>query len=188
MPIRIVTTHLEFEGQLQEVRVLLEGEEPPVWGPEAELRVVGQGTPRVDARERVTGAAKYAFDIQLPGMLYAAALRSPHPHARVTRVDVSQAQGMPGVRAILTCENAGDYLDPNRKTPILDREVLYAGQMIALAVAETRAQATDALARIAVEYEPLPFVTEMGAALAEGAPMVSTTFETNSISEEWPNT
>ena len=55
---------------------------------------------RVDARERVTGAAKYAFDIQLPGMLYAAALRSPHPHARVTRVDVSQAQGMPGVRAI----------------------------------------------------------------------------------------
>jgi xanthine dehydrogenase YagR molybdenum-binding subunit len=188
MPIRIVTTHLEFEGQLQEVRVLLEGEEPPVWGPEAELRVVGKGTPRVDARERVTGAAKYSHDIQLPRMLYGVALRSPYPHARITRIDAGQALRLPGVRAILTSENAGEFLDPNRKTPLLARELLFAGQEVGLVVAETRAQAADALEQIAVEYEPLPFVTEMRVALAEGAPKVSTTFETNSISAEWPKT
>ncbi|MBF6589230.1 MAG: xanthine dehydrogenase family protein molybdopterin-binding subunit [Ktedonobacterales bacterium] len=188
MPIRIVTTHLEFEGAVEEKRVVLEGDEPPVWGPEAELKIVGQGTPRVDARERVTGAARYTYDIQLPGMLYAAALRSPHAHARVTRVDVSHAETMPGVRAIFTRENAGDYREPYRGTPIFAEELLFAGMEVALVVAETHAQAADAAARIAVEYEPLPFVAAPEAALAPDAPKVSTGFETNSISAEWPKT
>ena len=67
MPIRIVTTHLEFEGQVEEVRVVLEGEEPPVWGQDAQLQIVGKPTTRVDARERVTGAAVYSIDVQAPG-------------------------------------------------------------------------------------------------------------------------
>src|SRR5215831_7525899 len=83
MPVRIVTTHLEFEGQVYEQRVVLEGDEPPVWGPDAELSVVGTATPRVDGRERVSGAATYSHDVRLPGQLFAAGLRSPHAHARV---------------------------------------------------------------------------------------------------------
>jgi xanthine dehydrogenase YagR molybdenum-binding subunit len=188
MPIRIVTTHLEFEGQVEEKRVLLEGEEPPVWGPEAALSVVGQARPRVDARERVTGAAKYSSDIQLPGMLYAAALRSRHPHARVKRVDVAEAERMPGVRGIFTWQNAAEFKDPYRGMPILGEEVLFAGAEVAVAVAETRDQAADAIARITVEYEPLPFVADPEVALAPGAPKVSTTFETNSIPGDYPKT
>ena len=71
MPVRIVTTHLEFEGQVYEQRVVLEGDEPPVWGPDAELSVVGTATPRVDGRERVSGAATYSHDVRLPGQLFA---------------------------------------------------------------------------------------------------------------------
>ena len=67
MPVRIVTTHLEFEGQVYEQRVVLEGDEPPVWGPDAELSVVGTATPRVDGRERVSGAATYSHDVRCRG-------------------------------------------------------------------------------------------------------------------------
>src|SRR5207237_5289815 len=69
------------------------------------LKVVGRSTPRIDAPERVTGRAKYTSDIQLPGMLYAKVLRSPHPHARIKTIDVSKAKAIPGVKAILTHEN-----------------------------------------------------------------------------------
>ena len=97
MPIRIITTHLEFEGQVYEQRVVMEGEEPAVWGADAKLGVVGKPTARVDGRERVSGAAQYTYDVLLPGMLTAAGLRSPHPHARVTRVDSSRAEAASGV-------------------------------------------------------------------------------------------
>src|SRR5579871_1093017 len=68
------------------------------------LNVLGHPTPRIDAVERVTGTADYTGDIQLPGMLYARVLRSPHPHARITAIDVSKARALPGVKAILTHE------------------------------------------------------------------------------------
>src|SRR5262249_23288827 len=69
------------------------------------LKVVGHPTPRIDAEERVTGRAKYTNDVQLPGMLYAKVLRSPHPHANIQSIHVSKAKPMPGVKAILTHEN-----------------------------------------------------------------------------------
>src|SRR5512142_853145 len=106
MPIRIVTTRLEFEGQVSEQRVVLEGEEPPVWGVDADLKIVGKPTPRVDGRERVTGGAQYTYDVALPGMLIAVGLRSPHPHARVIAIDASAAERAPGVRAVFTRFNA----------------------------------------------------------------------------------
>ncbi|MFN7980552.1 MAG: hypothetical protein U0Q11_01725 [Vicinamibacterales bacterium] len=71
----------------------------------AALKTVGQPTPRIDAVERVTGRAKYTNDVQLPGMLYAKVLRSPHPHARIRSIDVSKAKALPGVKAVLTHEN-----------------------------------------------------------------------------------
>src|SRR5262252_5974074 len=145
MPVRIVTTHLEFEGQVYEQRVVLEGDEPPVWGPDAELSVVGAATPRVDGRERVSGAAVYSHDVRLPGQLFAVGLRSPHAHARVVSIDVSRAEAMPGVRAILTRFSDPDLIDPSRRRAILGEELLFHGIEVAIVVAETREQARDAL-------------------------------------------
>ncbi len=65
----------------------------------SELKSVGHATPRIDAVKRVTGTATYTGDIHLPGMLYARVLRSPHPHARIRRIDVSKALKFPGVKA-----------------------------------------------------------------------------------------
>src|SRR6478735_1597121 len=73
--------------------------------PMTSLTTVGRSTTRIDARERVTGRAKYTGDVQLPGMLYARVLRSPHPHARIRAIDVSKAKALPGVKAILTNDN-----------------------------------------------------------------------------------
>jgi len=67
---------------------------------------IGHVTPRVDAVERVTGQAKYTNDIKLPGMLYARVLRSPYPHARILRIDTSEASRLPGVQAVITHETA----------------------------------------------------------------------------------
>src|SRR5579864_7160575 len=108
MPIRIVTTRVEFEGVVYEQRVVMEGDEPEVWGADAELRVVGKPTPRVDGRERATGAAQYSYDMLLPGLLVTAGLRSPHPHARVVGIDTSRAEAAPGVRAVYTRFNTPD--------------------------------------------------------------------------------
>jgi xanthine dehydrogenase YagR molybdenum-binding subunit len=185
MPIRIVTTHLEFEGQVEEVRVVLEGEEPPVWGPEAQLQIVGKPTARVDARERVTGAAEYSYDVALPGMLTAAGLRSPHPHARITRLDTTRAEALPGVRAIYSRANAGDF-NSSSGLPIFGEELLYHGDLVALVVAETPEQAREATRAIDVTYEPLPFVANPEAALAPDAPRVTTTRPSNTISDEYP--
>ncbi len=187
MPIRIVTTHLEFEGQVEEKRVVLEGEEPPVWGPEAQLQVVGKPTPRVDARERVTGAAEYSIDVALPGLLTAAGLRSPHPHARITGLDTTRAERLPGVRAIFSHRNAGEFVNPSTKQPIFGTEMLYHGDLVALVVAETPEQAREAVRAIDVTYEPLPFVTHPEAALADDAPQVNTARPSNTISDEFPS-
>src|SRR4051794_30352527 len=73
--------------------------------PVTPLNTVGHPTPRIDALERVTGKAKYTLDVQLPGMLYARALRSPHAHARIRSIDVSKARDLAGVKAIVTHEN-----------------------------------------------------------------------------------
>jgi xanthine dehydrogenase YagR molybdenum-binding subunit len=188
MPIRIVTTHLEFEGQIEEKRVVLEGEEPPVWGKEAELRLVGKPTPRVDARERVNGTARYSYDMQLPGQLYGATLRSPHPHARVVGIDSARAEALDGVHAVFHRFNAGELIDPGRKRPIFAEELLYAGDLVVLVVAETNEIADDALRLIEVDYEPLPFVTNAEAAVATDAPRVNSENPSNLISDDYPST
>jgi xanthine dehydrogenase YagR molybdenum-binding subunit len=187
VPLRILTTHLEFEGQINEQRFVMDGEEPPAWGPEAELRVVGKPTPRVDGRERVSGAAKYTYDIQLPGMLYAAALRSPHPHARVLAVETSLAEALPGVRAVFTRFNAADLMDPNRGTPVLREELLFQGQEVAVVVAETYEAAEEAVALLEARYEPLPFVTDPEHAEQPGAPRVNGEAESNLL-DGYPKT
>src|SRR5216684_4230681 len=68
-------------------------------------KTVGHPTPRIDARERVTGTATYSGDVHLPGMLYARILRSPHAHANIKSIDASKALALPGVKLVLTHEN-----------------------------------------------------------------------------------
>lgn len=183
MPIRIITTHLEFEGQVSEQRVVMEGDEPPVWGPETELNVVGQPASRVDGRERVTGAAHYAYDVQLPGMLTARGLRSPYPHARVLSIEDDTARALPGVRTILHRFNTGDLIDPARNTPIFPEVVEFQGELVALVIAESREQAEDALHALLVKYEPLTFVVDPERALTEDAPLVNAERARNQVDE-----
>src|SRR5262249_36637782 len=165
-----------------------EGGEPPVWGPGAGLRVVGKPTDRVEARERATGVAEYAYDVRLPGMLTAAGLRSPHPHARVVRIDASRAEAAPGVRAVLHRFNVGDLSEPGRDRPIFAEELLHQGDLVALVIAERRDQAEAATRLVQVEYAPLPFVIDPEAALQPGAPHVRAEQERNTISDEYPVT
>ena len=101
MPIRIVTTHLEFEGEVSEQRVVMEGEEPPVWGAEAELQVVGKPIPRVDGRERVTGEAEYRLRCAAAGdaVCRRVALAVSACARRGDRC--RRAEALAGVRAVL---------------------------------------------------------------------------------------
>jgi CO/xanthine dehydrogenase Mo-binding subunit len=145
----------------------------PPWG---ETTVVGQPRPRVDAYERVSGTAVYPADITMPGMLYGAILRCPHPHAMVTAVDVTRAQVMPGVRAVLTAFTPPDrvtqpYADLIR-TQLFDPHCRFQGEAVAAVAAETPYQARDALQAIAVQYDVQPFVADERRALEPDAPKV----------------
>lgn len=153
------------------------------------LSTIGNDTARVDAVERVTGAAKYTRDMKMPGMLYARVLRSPHPHARIVSVDIEEASRLPGVRTIITHENAQvvwgagsvsggrQYNDPAKDATlhrryIFNNPVRFVGDSVAAVAAVDRHTAEEAIALIKVEYEELPFVLEPEAALEEGAPQV----------------
>ncbi len=164
----------------------LQGPRSPAVAP---LTTVGHATPRIDAIERVTGRAKYTNDVQLPGMLYARVLRSPHPHARIRSIDASKARALQGVKAIITRENcqvvwgaggiAGgqQYNDDVKKITTQRRyafnnPVRFVGDPVAAVAAESRHLAEQALTLIAVDYEVLPFVLDPEAALAPEAPKI----------------
>ena len=97
------------------------------------LNSVGHPTPRIDALKRVTGAATYTADIHIPGMLYARVLRSPHPHAHIRKIDVSKAQALAGVKAILThenCEIVWSSGDTRNKRYLFNNPVRFAGDAV----------------------------------------------------------
>lgn len=127
--------------------------------------VLGTAVQRLDAPEKVTGRAKYTFDIHRPGLLYGRIVRSPYPHARVVSVDVSAAQRAPGVKAVLV------HRDPaNPQTA----RVMFQGDEVAGVAADTEEHAIDAARLVKVEYEILPHVTVVERALAGTAPDVFT--------------
>ena len=153
------------------------------------MNTVGHDVPRIDAYERVTGRATYTRDMQLPGMLYARVLRSPHPHARIRSIDVSAAEAMPGVRAVITHETheliyssgsiAGgrQYSDAakditTRLRYMFDNPVRFVGQPVAAVAAVNRHVAEDALQLIEIDWEELPFVIDAEEALEPGAPRI----------------
>ncbi len=163
------------ESLRREVRDVPAGEPPP-WGTNAELSVVGKSTPRLDGTLKVTGAAKYTFDIQLPGMLYAKRISSPHAHAMVLSVDTSEAEKMPGVKAVHVVEKGiegAKLRDPSlEKSKSKYPRVRYVGQVVAAVAAETQAQAEDAAKKVKVDYEVLPASPTLEGARMKDAPLV----------------
>lgn len=138
-------------------------------------QVVGQPIPRVDNAGKVTGEALYTSDVLLPGTLWAKTLRSPYPHARIKRIDTARAVSAPGVRAVLTGNDARGILYGRRYRDIsvlAQDRVRFIGERVAAVAAETLEQAENALELIEVEYEELPAVFDPEAALQEGAPLV----------------
>ena len=143
---------------------------------------VGCNAPAPAAEAVLTGAAAYTFDVAVPGLLHMRLLRSPHPHARVRRIDAAAARAMPGVHAVLTHEDAPTALfstarhenprdDPD-DTRVLDPVLRFIGQRVAAVVADSEAVAEAACRLIAVEYELLPAVFDPAEAMAPGAPML----------------
>ncbi len=151
--------------------------------------VVGTSVPRVDGADKVTGRAQYTGDLTIPGVIEGKFLRSPYAHARITAIDTSEAEAMPGVVAMLTRADFTDispYIGRGSKKdhPIiaLDRAI-FAGQPVAALAAIDRATAAAAMDKIHVEYEALKPVIEVDEAMAPGAPLVHDFAQGNICSE-----
>jgi CO/xanthine dehydrogenase Mo-binding subunit len=141
------------------------------------LTVVGRSVPRLDARDKVTGAARYVSDLVLPGMAHAKLWRSPVAHARIIRVETERAAAVSGVLAVLTVADLPVkrlYYGPAyRDQPILAHEVIrYAGEPVVAVVADSEAHAEAALAHVDVRYDERPAATSAEEALAPGAPLI----------------
>lgn len=133
--------------------------------------VVGTSYPRRDLAEKLTGETKYTSDIKLPGLLHGRFLRSPHPHARIVKVDVSNALKLEGVHSILTPFDVPDgRIAPD--LPILDKFVRFVGDEVAAVAVDDEDIVHKALHLIDVEYEVLPFVINSEQALLPNAPHV----------------
>ncbi|MCS7225207.1 MAG: xanthine dehydrogenase family protein molybdopterin-binding subunit [Armatimonadetes bacterium] len=146
------------------------------------FKVLGSRVPRTDAYDKVTGRALYTADLVLPGMIYGAFVRSPYAHARIKKIDVSEAMKVPGVVTIITQENLSrDYAlvieeevhaAQQVRGLLAGEKVRYHGEKVALVGAETLEAAKEAAALVKVDYEPLPAVTDPREAVKEGAPLV----------------
>ena len=138
-----------------------------------QLKYVGHSVARVDGFDKVTGAAKFVGDITVPGMLYGKILRSTYPHARLRSIDTSQAEALAGVVAVLTAADLGDLnLIYNGRPVIATDKVRYVGEPVAAVAAVDLETAEEALGLIEVDYEELPAVTGIDAAIANDAPLV----------------
>ena len=156
------------------------------------FRVVGTRPIRHDGMDKVTGRASFGADFSLPGMLWGRVLRSPHAHARIVSIDVSEALALEGVKAVAT---AADLPEPepgdgptnfqHLSRNILAREkVLYHGHAVAAVAATSAALAEQALEKIRVAYEPLPVVLDVMEAMGDGAPILHEALRTRGVEED----
>lgn len=139
------------------------------------MEVLGKRVPRLDASDKVTGRTVFAADINLPGMLHCKFLLSPYAHARIKRIDVSRAEALPKVVAVVTAKDVPDtrYGEMIHDQQVFAREkVRYAGDVVAAVAAEDLETAERAVKLIDVEYEPLPPLLSSEEALREDAPLI----------------
>lgn len=135
---------------------------------------VGQPARRQDGFDKLTGRTRYAGDRSVAGLLHARLVLSPYAHARIVKIDTSAALEIPGVKHIYTSETLGivDYDIASRaKSPLAREEVLWSGQPVAIVLGESEAAAEDGAAAVDVEYEELPVVTDMLAAMEPASPL-----------------
>jgi carbon-monoxide dehydrogenase large subunit len=160
-------------------------------------RYIGQRITRNEDPRLLTGQALFVDDVEIPGMLHAAFVRSDYAHARILSIDVSAARERSGVVAVFTAEDMGEDWSPGpplvsppptvedvtfhsrRQAPLVKDVVRHAGETVAVVIAENRYIAEDAAEDILVEYEPLPVITDLEQALAPDSPRVHDDLESN---------
>ena len=142
------------------------------------FKVVGTRVNRPDGVDKVTGRARYGADTSAPGQLVGLILRSPHAHAKIKKIDTSAAEKLPGVKAVVTYADMPDLTNGNRgMLDILENcmargRALYDGHAVAAVAAIDAETAKQALKLIKVDYQVLPHVTDVDAAMKPGAPVV----------------
>jgi len=142
-----------------------------------EYSVIGKPIPRVDAVEKVTGAAKFAADFSFPGMLWCKILRSPYAHARILNIDTSRAERLPGVKAVCTGKNFNGWTwgfmpQTRDEPPLAVDKVRYMAEAVAAVAAIDEETAEQATELIRVDYEELPGVFDPEEAMKPGAPVI----------------
>ena len=151
------------------------------------FKVVGTRPDRPDGLDKVTGRAKYGADATAPGMLFGAIVRSPHAHARIIGIDASKAEAMNEVKAVVTRADFAEGLtgeDLNVLENVMAGEkALYDGHAVAAVAATTALAARDAARLVEVEYEILPHVTDVDAAMEKNAPVIRANASNRSVPE-----
>ncbi|MEX2465061.1 MAG: molybdopterin cofactor-binding domain-containing protein, partial [Gaiellaceae bacterium] len=155
---RLIKTEKEVEGRFTEQWIVVEEDVLDPWqaGP---LETVGRPAERVDARARARGEVQFTADVQLPGMLHAAVLRSPHARARLVAINLDAARSLPGVRGVI---GPGDL-------ELLTAEPNYHGQPVAAVAADSFREARDALAALAPQWERLEPLLDPEEAVRRGS-------------------
>jgi CO/xanthine dehydrogenase Mo-binding subunit len=142
----------------------------------AGYRLVGTRPNRPDGLDKVTGRARYGADATLPGMLWAAVVRSPHAHARIVKIDATKALALDGVKAVVTRADLPTGLtgeDWNlQENTLAGEKALYDGHAVAAVAATSKLLADEAARLVEVTYEVLPHVIDVDAAMAPGAPVI----------------
>lgn len=154
-----------------------------------EYSVIGKRVPRIDAREKVMGEAKYAADYSLPGMLWAKVARSPYAHAKILNIDTSKAEKLPGVKAVITGRDFngwtwGFMATTRDESPLAVDKVRYMFEGVAAVAAVDEETAEEACSLIKVDYEELPGVFDPEEAIKEGAPVIHA-YRPNNVSVEY---
>jgi CO/xanthine dehydrogenase Mo-binding subunit len=155
------------------------------------FKVLGRGFPRHESWDKVRGKAVYTDDLELPGMVYGAILRSPHPRARVLNIDASAARNLPGVLGVLLPEDVPQKPyncsgNPPSPLAIQDEKILtdhplHVGDRIAAVAATSHALCQKALNLITLQYEPLPPVLDLDWAISEASPVLHPEISSNNI-------
>jgi len=158
------------EGEVEQLAQVPSGGNPTVKKSKADDGVFGAPVKRYDGYDKVSGTARYTFDVQFPDMLHARTLRSPHPHAKILSIDTSRAEALPGVEAIIHHGNVPE-IPWYGNSRLFDPHLRYVGDEIAVVAAVDERTADEALKLIDVEYEVLPFAVDAEKVLEKGAPV-----------------
>jgi CO/xanthine dehydrogenase Mo-binding subunit len=146
------------------------------------FNTIGVSTPRVDVKGHVTGRTQFYADRQINGLLHLKMVRSPHHHARIRNIDISEASKVPGVVRILTHQDVPKNIytilcliqvEPDDEPVLAFDKVRFKGEQIVAVVAETAAAAREAAAKVKIDYDVLPAVFDVEEALNPGAPLVN---------------